>query len=237
MNFDLLNQHNRDNDRRYNRRKTMDSTGYELSQEHPNYITLLIIDESGSMAGLRNATIESFNGMVGSILTDAREIPNLVQHMNVYTFEGSTITERLALTTVRANAEIQSLEYHPGGSTPLFDAMGTVITKLENIIHAEKISDDTIKVSVAIFTDGAENSSREYSLQEIQRMITRLKIKGWEFSYFGTEHSVEEMATQLHMDKVQRFQKTKSGLKETMASYSRENSMSKHSFYDKFGKY
>jgi len=205
MNFDLLNQHNRDNDRRYNRRKTMDSTGYELSQEHPNYITLLIIDESGSMAGLRNATIESFNGMVGSILTDAKEIPNLVQHMNVYTFEGSTIT-------------------------------GTAITKLENIIHAEKISDDTIKVSVAIFTDGAENSSREYSLQEIQRMITRLKIKGWEFSYFGTEHSVEEMATQLHMDKVQRFQKTKSGLKETMASYSRENSMSKHSFYDKFGK-
>jgi hypothetical protein len=115
--------------------------------------------------------------------------------------------------------------------------MGTAITELENIIHAEKISDDTIKVSVAIFTDGAENSSREYSLQEIQRMITRLKIKGWEFSYFGTEHSVEEMATQLHMDKVQRFQKTKSGLKETMASYSRENSMSKHSFFDKFGKY
>ncbi len=202
MNFDLLNQNNRDYDRRSNRRRTMESTGYQLSQELPNYITLLIIDESGSMSGLRNATIESFNGMVGSILTDAKEIPNLVQHMNVYTFEGSTITERLALTTVKENASIQTLEYYPGGSTPLFDAIGTAVTKLENIIHSERISDDKIKVSVAIFTDGAENSSQEYRLQEIQRMIARLKIKGWEFSYFGTEHRVEEMASQLHMDKV-----------------------------------
>ena len=236
MNFDLLNQNNSDYNRRSNRRRTMESTGCELSKDHPNFITLLIIDESGSMSSLRNATIESFNGMVGSILTDAKEIPNLVQHMNVYTFEGSTITERLALTTVKENATIQTLEYYPGGSTPLFDAMGTAITKLENILHSEQISEDKIKVSVAIFTDGAENSSREYRLQEIQRMITRLKLKGWEFSYFGTEHCVEEMASKLHMDKVQRFEKSKSGLKDTMASYARENSLSKHSYINKFDK-
>jgi hypothetical protein len=54
MNFDLLNQNNSDYNRRSNRRRTMESTGYELSKDHPNFITLLIIDESGSMSSLRN---------------------------------------------------------------------------------------------------------------------------------------------------------------------------------------
>lgn len=221
---------------RNNERPIMHSTGYELSKEQANFITLLIIDESGSMASLKQATVESFNGLVKSILNDAIEIPTLTQHMGVVTFEGNRIVERLALTTVRENSEIQELYYHPNGNTPLFDAMGMSVTKLEKLIQQSGVPEEKVKVSVAIFTDGEENSSREFSLREIQRLVERLKLKGWEFSYYGTEHRVEEMAERLRMDRVERFEKSEHGLHNTMASYSRSSKMSKEEFMAKQNK-
>ena len=235
--------HTQDSNNRRNRegmrnqeRAIMHSTGYEFSMEQANYITLLIIDESGSMSTLQQATVESFNGLVKSILNDASEIPTLTQHMGVVTFEGNRILERLSLTTVTENSEIQELHYQPCGNTPLFDAMGISVTKLEQLIQKSGVSEEKVKVSVAIFTDGEENSSRQFTLGEIQRLIERLKLKGWEFSYYGTEHRVEEMAERLRMNRVERFEKSVHGIHNTMASYSRSSKMSKEEFIAKMNK-
>ena len=156
--------------------------------------------------------------------------------MGVVTFEGNRILERLSLTTVTENSEIQELHYQPCGNTPLFDAMGISVTKLEQLIQKSGVSEEKVKVSVAIFTDGEENSSRQFTLGEIQRLIERLKLKGWEFSYYGTEHRVEEMAERLRMNRVERFEKSVHGIHNTMASYSRSSKMSKEEFIAKMNK-
>jgi len=207
---------------------------FEFSKEKGNAITLLIIDESGSMGPLLQATIESYNGVVQSILTDARELTDLVQHMNVWTFEGRTIRENLPLTTVTPGAAIQNLEYRPGGSTPLFDCMGASMSKLERIIDEAELGDEGTQVSVAIFTDGEENSSIKYSLGEIKRMVERLKLKGWEFSYYGTDHAVEDMAEKLKMDRVERFEKSREGMHMSMMNFNVSARSSKEDYIKRF---
>ena len=210
-------------------------TGYEFSKEKGNAITLLIIDESGSMRPLLQATIESYNGVVQSIMTDARELPDLVQHMNVWTFEGRSIKENLPLTTVKPDAPIQNLDYRPGGSTPLFDCMGESMSKLERIIDEAKLGEEGTQVSVAIFTDGEENSSVRYGLGEIKRMIERLKLKGWDFSYYGTDHAVEDMAEKLKMDRVERFEKSREGMHMSMMNFSKSSRETKEQYMKRRG--
>ena len=207
--------------------------GFEFSKEKGNAITLLIIDESGSMRPLQAATVESYNGIVQSILNDAKELPDLVQHMNVYTFEGRRISENLPLTTVREGSTVQGLAYSPSGSTPLFDCMGESMTKLERIIDAAQLGEHGAEVSVAIFTDGEENSSQQYSLGEIKRMIERLKLKGWNFSYYGTDHAVEDMAERLNMDRVERFDKSRDGMMASMINFNKSSRNSKELFSKK----
>jgi Mg-chelatase subunit ChlD len=215
-------------------KETGANVSFEFSKEKGNAITLLIIDESGSMGPLLNATIESYNGVVQSIMTDARELPDLVQHMNVWTFEGRTIRENLPLTTVTTGAHIQSLDYRPGGSTPLFDCMGESMSKLERLIDEAKLGDEGTQVSVAIFTDGEENSSRRYGLGEIKRMIERLKLKGWDFSYYGTDHAVEDMAEKLKMDRVERFEKSREGMHMSMMNFNVSARSSKEDYIKRF---
>jgi Mg-chelatase subunit ChlD len=212
----------------------MHSTGYAFTQNGGNFISLLIIDESGSMGNIRKAVVESYNDLVASILKDAEEIPDLLQHMNVYTFEGQNIVERLPLTTVSDNPVNQHLNYIPKGGTPLYDAIGMSITKLERLIIESNIPSNKFKVSVAIFTDGLENASRDFSLLDIQQMVNRLKSLGWEFNYYGTDHDVEDIATLLEMNRCERFEKTSYGLKNSMENYSNNAKISKSDFVKRF---
>lgn len=212
--------------------KRMFSTGYSLSAENPNFISLLIIDESGSMSRLKQATVEHFNSIVRNILKEANEMPDLIQHMNVYTFSSGRINECLSLTTVKENAPIQTLVYHPNGGTPLYDAIGIAVLKLENLIKSTVIPLDNIKVSVAIFTDGLENDSRSYSLTEIQNLITRLKTEGWEFTYYGTRHAVDSVAKRMRVDKSVHFEHTETGIEDVMSRYNQENFKTKESYYN-----
>ena len=212
----------------------MHSSGYDFAQNDGNFISLLIIDESGSMGSIRKAVVDSYNDLVISILKDAKEIPDLLQHMNVYTFEGHQIIERLPLTTVRENSINQQLNYIPKGNTPLYDAIGISITKLEQQIIESNVPAEKFKVSVAIFTDGLENASIHFKLQEIQQLVNRLKSVGWEFSYYGTEHEVENIASLLEMNRFERFDKSTKGFKSSMENYSSNSKLSKAEFVKKF---
>lgn len=66
-------------------------------------------------------------------------------------------------------------EYIPRGSTALLDAMGRAITALGSQERAV----------VMVITDGAENSSREYKLDGIKKLIE--DRPDWEFQFFGAD--------------------------------------------------
>ena len=86
-------------------------------------------------------------------------------------------------------------EYQVGGSTALLDAIGRTIRKLASVQRntAEEYRAD--KVMFVIITDGAENSSREYSIQKVKAMIEHEKEKyGWEFVFLGANIDAVETA-------------------------------------------
>lgn len=199
-----------------------------------NAITLMIIDESGSMMGLKRATEESHMGILQKIKLECEEMPHLNQYANTWLFEGIHLRECQPLTKIEANDELKPITLIPKGSTPLFDAIGKACTQLEMLMNNLKFpAADTI-VNVALFTDGEENSSTMFTQSEIKRLITRLKTQGWTFDYYGTDTSVEEMKERLAFDGGMRINKTEEGFREGMASFAMKSRNTKLDWMNKW---
>ena len=137
----------------------------------------ILIDESGSMLGAANDTITNLNSYIDEQATSEKEIL-----ISVYTFNSdSGVRDRfisidakkaphMGLVTAKLD---DKLMYAPGGGTPLYDAIATVITK----------ETSEIPTLVVILTDGDENSSREYRLASIQSLIKQQEEAGWSFVF------------------------------------------------------
>ena len=192
-------------------------------------ITLLIIDESGSMGGMEDFVQETYDGIIQEMILELTEFPELNQFIEVWTFEGRNINQRLPFMEISSQLIPTKLKYQPLGNTPLFDAMGRSLEGMQSRI--ENIPDlAEAQVNVGIITDGVENSSREYSGSEIKQLVSSLTEKNWKFSYYGTEHDVDEIAERLSIKNRLRFSKDSTGFEELRKSYVSESKMHKSAY-------
>jgi hypothetical protein len=98
--------------------------------------------------------------------------------------------------------------YNPGGATPLYDAIGLGISK----INALAGKDD--EVLVTVITDGEENCSEEYNLTMIKNLIEKLKEQNWTFALIGTDNlDVETMAHGMSIENHLAFKEDAAGTK------------------------
>ena len=199
----------------------------QTTKQSANAITLMIIDESGSMSSLKKATEESHLGILQKIKSECTEMPNLNQFVNTWVFDSHRIEEIQTLTTIQADDTLKPIDLRPNGSTPLFDAIGKACTQLEIIMSNLKFQPEDTMVTVAVFTDGEENSSRIFTQGEVKRLVTRLKTQGWSFNYYGTDTSVEEMKERLAFDGGMVMEKSNSGFRTGMAQFSMSSSKMK----------
>jgi len=72
-------------------------------------------------------------------------------------------------------------EVSPRGMTPLYDAIGKIVTLAEK--------DGPGKAVIVIMTDGEENSSEEMTKASAKAALDRVRKKGWEVVFLGTEFS------------------------------------------------
>ncbi len=72
--------------------------------------------------------------------------------------------------------------YRPDHMTPLYDAVGTTLAATEG-----RVTGDKDGVIFTVMTDGMENASKEYGLEQIVAMIERLKKRGWKFMFLGAD--------------------------------------------------
>jgi len=107
-------------------------------------------------------------------------------------------------------AELTQKTYQPDSNTPLYDAMGTTLTKFRHLLNTSADN----KVLVTIITDGQENASKEYTGKQIHQMVQELKVMGWVFTYIGADHDVEEAAKRIGVNNILRFDKTQQGTRE-----------------------
>lgn len=176
---------------------------------------LIILDESGSMTSIKNMVIEGFQKLVDSIKEAKKQFPEQEHFISFVSFNGTKQKVLHFTEPVSKLKKINGKNYKPNSSTPLFDAMGFSINKLKNALKGV----ENYNVLVTIFTDGEENSSKEYSLDDIKKLIEELKQKRWTFTYIGTDHDVEKFASSVSITNKMHFVRTNTGI---MDSFERE---------------
>lgn len=186
---------------------------------------LILLDASGSMRPVQDITLTGFNETVQTIQASQQAFPHQHQYVTFVTFNGMGIHTLLDRQPADVFKPLTAKDYRPDASTPLLDALGKSLLRLE--LQLEQEPQPTVLVSV--LTDGQENASREFSYDGIRALINRLKSQGWSFTYMGTDHAVEEVASSLAIQHRMQFEKSEQGMKEL---FERERH-SRSSYYEK----
>ena len=174
---------------------------------------LIVVDESGSMCVIEKQALAGLNETIQTVKKVQDAHPDMEQHITIMTFDSGH--KRYIYDNVLAKdaTMLSKKDYNPGGATPLYDAVGIAISRLN------AITTDDDHVLVTIITDGEENCSTEYSLNMIKTLIEKLKKHNWTFSFIGTDNlDVESMAKEMNIDNHLTFTEDAEGTAEMFAT-------------------
>ncbi len=144
----------------------------------PTHINF-ILDETGSMGSVRDATISAFNEYVAGLRGEGDPITFTLTKFNSRRVEivdvGVGINDVVPLT---------HQTYRPIAATPLYDAIAGSVRSTERYLAGLEPKPTVV---CDIFTDGFENASREYTREMIFDLITSKQAEGWTFAYMGAD--------------------------------------------------
>ncbi len=158
-----------------------------------------IIDQSGSMEGMENETIQGFNDQLETLQNIQQKHPEQ-KILCSLTFFNEQIEERLSFGEVKEISLLSRENYNPNGLTALLDAVGKSIFGIQNKFSKE-LETESISIVMIIITDGQENASRFYTFSEIGQKIKALKETGlWNFTLVGADFDIIETSSRLNLD-------------------------------------
>jgi len=144
---------------------------------------ILVLDESGSMAQMENEPINAVNAFLAEqkkIDTDSR--------FTMYTFNRrhEKVYNEVPLRNVRPFAV-----YNPEDVTALYDCLGTAIEDKMRTPH-------TKNVVLVIVTDGQDNCSERFTVEQIKDLITKQEQEhGWRVIYLAANQDAFAVGTDL----------------------------------------
>lgn len=154
---------------------------------------VLVVDESGSMSTSHATTISAINeyllGLKSSLPADARV--TLVKFDSDYAPRSGRgpVGQRIRITNLFDGVrladvrELTRADYSPAGGTPLHDAIGHTIKRVDDLVKAA-----AGPVYFGVITDGEENSSVEYKLDAVQALVKdRMENHSWTFAFMGVD--------------------------------------------------
>lgn len=149
-------------------------------------LVAIVLDKSYSMMDRRAETISAMNEYINVLKTDGEGeiLATMIQFDNPSGFAvgggGPRFEETYVNQPLKSVPRLDNSNYKPRGSTPLYDAIGHVISRVE-----EEDTGKDEKVIVVIMTDGLENASRQHTKASIMELRDRKEADGWEFVYLG----------------------------------------------------
>lgn len=163
----------------------------------------LVVDRSGSMASIR----EDAQGGVNAFIEQQSNEPGdasvtLVQFDTKYEFvhQGEPI------------GDIPPYELSPRGMTALLDAVGRAINETGQRLAQMNDADRPGLVVFVIMTDGLENSSQEFTKDQVKEMVRHQQEKyNWQFTFLGADQDAfaEAHAMGMTLDGAANFSKSK----------------------------
>ena len=146
-----------------------------MAKSKRNIEVSVILDRSGSMASVAEATVKGFNDYV-------KDLPSTTP-VSLTQFDAPDRTTELVDTFIRQPAKglkLKADDYRPRGATPLMDAIGITV----DAIRQRKSKRDQV---VLIVTDGLENASKDWTRERVRDLIADLRKKGWQFVFMGAD--------------------------------------------------
>lgn len=149
----------------------------------------VVLDRSGSMSSIMTDTIGGFN----QFLKDQKAVKSKAT-FSLLQFD-TEFQEDYIGKDIQEVPELTDKTFVPRGMTALLDAIGHTINKtgewLKNIPEAIRPG----KVVFVILTDGAENSSHEFSKSQIFDMIKKqTDVFKWGFVFLGANQDAIQEA-------------------------------------------
>ena len=156
---------------------------------------VFILDRSGSMAGLEQDTIGGFNSLI-----EKQKQRTSRARVSLILFDNRTevILDRVPIEDVGCLSEE---EYNVRGSTALLDAVGRSVWHIARVHQKMNVENRPEKTLFIITTDGMENSSVEYSLDQVKQLIERQKERDhWEFLFLGANIDAVQTAGRMGIE-------------------------------------
>ncbi len=153
-----------------------------------------ILDRSGSMQPMQEPAVAAFNDFLKVQL----EVPGEAR-LTLVQFDDRYEVPMAALR-LQDVPQLTAATYIPRGSTALLDAIGRTIKDLDIRLQKLPPTHQPAKVILAIFTDGEENASREYTAKHISDLIHLYRdTKGWEFLFLAANQDAIASAAKMNM--------------------------------------
>ena len=139
----------------------------------------VVLDRSGSMQSCASDAVGGYNAYAAKLPETARV------SLTLFDSEGVDLIRDAVAPAV---AGMRADEYVPRAATPLYDAIGRTIA------DAEKRCAGFDRVALVILTDGHENASREFTREDILKLLTRKQEQdGWLVIYLGANQDAWEV--------------------------------------------
>lgn len=142
---------------------------------------IILVDRSGSMINIASDMIGGYN----TFIKKQKELPNECV-VSFYQFDDvyETVFERVKLQDV---PELTDKTYIPRNSTALNDALGRTIDEYGMYLASLPEDERPERVMVITITDGYENASSIFKLDQIREKIkTQTEVYKWDFVFMGS---------------------------------------------------
>jgi Mg-chelatase subunit ChlD len=154
-------------------------------------LLVLVVDRSGSMeticsdmeGGIKHLIQEQATGPGDCVVTLAQ-----------FDTEYELVFEALPA------AEVTGYHLVPRGSTALLDAIGRTIGQVRSWLDSMPAQHRPDQVVFAVVTDGLENSSREWTRDQVTAAVKDRSNAGWQFSFLGANQDAIKEGGDLGVD-------------------------------------
>lgn len=152
--------------------------GKKTSEASKTTVVHLLLDTSGSMESVRDATIQGYNEYINSLKEDGGKFKVSLTLFDSDISGKLRLEKRHDAVNIDDVPELTRETYKPEGGTPLLDAFCTTVNSISDRPDE--------KYLFVVLTDGEENQSREYTTADMKKLKSRLEDKGnWTFVYVG----------------------------------------------------
>lgn len=137
----------------------------------------IVLDKSGSMEVVREATIAGFNAFKAE---QAAAEGTAMVSLSVFDYEPHQICTAVPIAEV---IDLSAQTYRPDGCTALYDAIADAIAKTDALIASAVVKPE--RVVFTVITDGEENASRHFDQKQVFDMVRAHEKAGWTFVFMG----------------------------------------------------